>query len=113
YYAQGGQTWERMMLSKARRVAGDAALASEFIEMIQPFLYPRSLAERSVREVAEMKQRTENEVVNAGEIDRNDKRGRGGLREIEFIAQTIQLLNAAPIPFLQHPPTLPTPDELV
>src|SRR5438093_5564121 len=113
YYALWGQTWERMMLSKARRVAGDAALASEFIEMIQPFRYPRSLAERSVREVAEMKQRTENEVVKAGEIDRNVKLGRGGIREIEFIAQTLQLLNAGRIPFLQNPQTLPTLEKLV
>ncbi|TMP98197.1 MAG: bifunctional [glutamate--ammonia ligase]-adenylyl-L-tyrosine phosphorylase/[glutamate--ammonia-ligase] adenylyltransferase, partial [Verrucomicrobia bacterium] len=113
YYAQWGQTWERMMLIKARRVAGDDALASEFTEMVQPFRYPRSLAERIVREVAEMKQRTENEVLKAGEIDRNVKLGRGGIREIEFIAQTFQLLNAGRIPFLQNPQTLPTLEKLV
>src|SRR2546430_2205810 len=45
YYAQWGQTWERMMLIKARRVAGDESLASEFFEMVQPFRYPRSLGE--------------------------------------------------------------------
>ena len=45
YYAQWGQTWERMMLIKARGVAGDAALAAEFLEMIQPFRYPRSINE--------------------------------------------------------------------
>src|SRR5439155_23833844 len=49
----------------------------------------------------------------AGEIDRNVKLGRGGIREIEFIAQTIQLLNAGRIPFLQNPQTLPTLDKLV
>ena len=113
YYSQWGQTWERMMLIKARRVAGDEALASEFIEMIQPFRYPRSLAEHIVREVGEMKQRTENEVVKAGEIDRNVKLGRGGIREIEFVAQTLQLLNAGRIPFLQNPQTLPTLEKLV
>ncbi len=113
HYAQWGQTWERMMLIKARRVAGDDALASEFLEMIQSFRYPRSLAERIVREVAEMKQRTENEVVKAGEIERNVKLGRGGIREIEFIAQTLQLLNAGRMPFLQNPQTLPTLEKLV
>src|SRR5207253_6569589 len=41
YYAQWGQTWERMMLIKARRVAGDKSLASEFFEMVQQFRYPR------------------------------------------------------------------------
>jgi [glutamine synthetase] adenylyltransferase / [glutamine synthetase]-adenylyl-L-tyrosine phosphorylase len=113
YYAQWGQTWERMMLVKARRVAGDESLSSEFLEMIQPFRYPRSLAERILREIAEMKERTENEVVKAGEIDRNVKLGRGGIREIEFIAQTCQLLNAGRMPFLQNPQTLPALEKLV
>src|SRR5206468_4367340 len=89
YYAQWGQTWERMMLIKTRRVAGDPALASEFFEMVQPFRYPRSLGERILREVAETKQRIEDSVVKAGEVDRNVKLGRGGIREIEFIAQTL------------------------
>ena len=45
YYAQWGQTWERMMLIKARGVAGDEGLAAEFLEMIQPFRFP-AFAER-------------------------------------------------------------------
>ncbi|MGH7973415.1 MAG: hypothetical protein ACREIC_32260, partial [Limisphaerales bacterium] len=45
YYAQWGQTWERMMLIKARGVAGDETLAAEFLELIQPFRYPRSINE--------------------------------------------------------------------
>lgn len=113
YYAQWGQTWERMMLIKARVVAGDEDLASEFLETIQPFRYPRSLGERVVREIAAMKQRIETEVVKAGEIDRNVKLGRGGIREIEFVAQTLQLLHAGRIPFLQDPQTLPTLQKLV
>jgi glutamate-ammonia-ligase adenylyltransferase len=112
YYAQWGQTWERMMLIKARRVAGDESLASEFLEMIQPFRYPRSLGERVLREVSDTKERIENELVKAGEIDRNVKLGRGGIREIEFIAQALQLLNAGRLPFLQHPQTLPTLEKL-
>jgi glutamate-ammonia-ligase adenylyltransferase len=113
YYAQWGQTWERMMLIKARCVAGDAALASEFLEMIQPFRYPRSLSERVLPEIAAMKQRIETEVVKSGEIDRNVKLGRGGIREIEFIVQTLQLLHAGRIPFLQDSQTLPTLQKLV
>lgn len=113
FYAQWGQTWERMMLIKARRVTGDAGLATEFLEMIQPFRYPRSLNERTLREIAEMKDRIENEVVKSGELDRNVKLGRGGIREIEFIAQTLQLLNAGRTPFLQSPHTLPTLEKLV
>ena len=71
YYAQWGQTWERMMLIKARHVAGDVALSAEFLEMIQTFRYPRSVGEWIVHEVAATKQRIESQVVKAGEIDRN------------------------------------------
>ncbi len=112
FYAQWGQTWERMMLIKARCVAGDAALAGEFMEMIQPFRYPRSLSEGALREIAAMKARIENEVVRSGEMDRNVKLGRGGIREIEFVVQTAQLLNAGRIPFLQGAQTLPTLQKL-
>jgi [glutamine synthetase] adenylyltransferase / [glutamine synthetase]-adenylyl-L-tyrosine phosphorylase len=107
YYAQWGQTWERMMLIKTRGVAGDAVLAAEFLEMVQAFRYPRSINESVLREVAAMKDRIENEVVKAGELDRNVKLGRGGIREIEFIAQSQQLLRAGRQPFLQGAQTLP------
>jgi len=113
YYAQWGQTWERMMLIKVRRVAGALALASEFFEMIQPFRYPRSLGEGILREVAATKQRIEDKVVKPGEVDRNVKLGRGGFREIEFVAQTLQLLNGGRIPFLQQAQTLPALEKLV
>jgi glutamate-ammonia-ligase adenylyltransferase len=112
YYAQWGQTWERMMLIKARRVAGDASLAGEFLEMIQPFRYPRSLGEGALREIAAMKRRIESEVVRAGELGRNVKLGRGGIREIEFIVQTAQVLHAGRTPFLQGSQTLPLLDKL-
>ncbi len=113
YYAQWGQTWERMMLIKARPVAGDAELGAEFLDMVQSFRYPRSLGERTLPEIAAMKQRIENEVVKVGEMERNVKLGRGGIREIEFIAQTQQLLHAGRTPFLQGAQTLPTLQKLV
>jgi glutamate-ammonia-ligase adenylyltransferase len=106
YYAQWGQTWERMMLIKARHVAGGAALGTEFLEMTQSFRYPRSLNPRTMREVAAVKKRIENEVVKQGELERNVKLGRGGIREIEFVAQTLQLLHAGRLPFLQDTGTM-------
>ena len=112
YYAQWGQTWERMMLIKARFVAGDAALAAEFIEMVQPFRYPGSIASGVLREVAAMKDRIENEVVRSGELERNVKLGRGGIREVEFVAQALQLLHAGKQPFLQTAQTLPCLEKL-
>ena len=113
YYAQWGQTWERMMLIKARCVAGDESLAGEFLETVQPFRYPRSLSEGVLREIAAMKERTENEIVKSGEIDRNVKLGRGGIREIEFVAQTLQLLHGGRVPFVQGRQTLPVLQKLV
>jgi glutamate-ammonia-ligase adenylyltransferase len=113
FYAQWGQTWERMMLIKARGVAGDLSLAAEFLEMVQPFRYPRSINQDALREIGAMKTRIESEVVKPGELERNVKLGRGGIREIEFIAQSLQLLHAGRQPFLQGPQTLPTLAKLV
>lgn len=112
YYAQWGQTWERMMLIKVRKIAGDDGLASEFLEMIQPFRYPRSISPEILREIAATKERIEKEVVRAGELDRNVKLGRGGIREIEFIAQSLQVLHAGRSPFLQISQTLPSLEKL-
>jgi glutamate-ammonia-ligase adenylyltransferase len=112
YYAQWGQTWERMMLIKARKVTGDAALATEFLEMIQPFRFPRSVSLEILREIAATKDRIENEVVRAGELERNVKLGRGGIREIEFIVQSLQVLHAGRSPFLQISQTLPCLEKL-
>ncbi|HVV01327.1 MAG TPA: hypothetical protein VHH88_08175, partial [Verrucomicrobiae bacterium] len=113
YYAQWGQTWERMMLIKARGVAGDVALAGEFLEMVQPFRYPRSMSAGVPREVAEMKERIENEVVRRGDLEWNVKLGRGGIREVEFAAQCLQLLHAGRQPFLQGARTLPCLEKLL
>jgi [glutamine synthetase] adenylyltransferase / [glutamine synthetase]-adenylyl-L-tyrosine phosphorylase len=106
YYAQWGQTWERMMLIKARGVAGDATLAAEFLELVQPFRYPRSINESLLQEVAAVKARIEHEVLKADELERNVKLGRGGIREIEFVAQALQVWHAGRQPFLQGAQTL-------
>ena len=96
-----------MMLIKARPVAGDTVLGAEFVEMVQSFRYPRSLSQRTLREVAAVKKRIEKEIVKAGELERNVKLGRGGIREIEFIVQTLQILHAGRAPFLQGASTVP------
>lgn len=112
YYAQWGQTWERMMLIKTRHVAGDKVLAAEFIEMIQPFRFPHFINERVLNEVTAVKDRIEREVVGADELARNVKLGRGGIREIEFVVQSLQVLHAGRSPFLQISQTLPCLDKL-
>jgi len=112
YYAQWGQTWERLMLIKARLVAGDRNLAAEFLETIQSFRYPRVINQNVLREIAATKDRIESEIVGAEELERNVKLGRGGIREIEFVAQSLQLLHAGKMPFLQGSQTLPALEKL-
>jgi glutamate-ammonia-ligase adenylyltransferase len=106
FYAQWGQTWERMMLIKSRCVAGDQTLGAEFVETIQTFRYPRSLGVGALREIAAMKLRLETDVVKPGDLERDVKRGRGGIREIEFVVQSLQLMHAGHQPFLQDSQTL-------
>ena len=60
-----------------------------------------------LREVAAVKDRIEREVVRAEELERNVKLGRGGIREIEFVVQSLQILHAGRLPFLQTAQTLP------
>jgi len=107
YYAEWGQTWERMMLIKARRAAGDEGLAGEFLELIQPFRFPPLVSQNILRETAAVKERIDKEVVGAEALERNVKLGRGGIREVEFLVQSLQVLHAGRLPFLQIPQTLP------
>lgn len=112
FYAEWGQTWERMMLLKARCVAGDPRLGGEFLEVVQPFRFPRSLGVGMPREMSEMKARIERDVVRTGELERNIKLGRGGIREVEFVAQALQVMHGGRNPFLQTHQTLVALDKL-
>ena len=112
YYAAAGQTWERMALIKARPVAGDLALGAELLEGLHAFRYPRHPPPSLLAEVAVMKTRTEQEIAGTRTLTRDVKSGRGGIREIEFIAQAFQLLHAGRYPFLQTHATTAALDQL-
>jgi len=106
YYAAYGETWERMALMKARAVAGDPELGYEFHRAFQGFSYPASVPQSVLDEIARLKERIEREVVGPDRVTRHVKLGRGGIREIEFIVQTFQLLQGARFPTLQQASTL-------
>lgn len=106
YYAAFGETWERMALGKARVVAGDEELGYEFFQRHQAFIYPRTVGAEMIGEVARIKARIEREIVGTANLDRNVKLGRGGIREIEFVCQSLQLLHGARHAFLQERQTL-------
>lgn len=101
YYASQGQTWERLAWLKARPVAGDFALGGELLESLQSFRYPRHPPSSLLAEIAAMKTRTEREIVRAEDPGNDLKRGAGGIREVEFIVQSFQVLHAGRYPFLQ------------
>jgi [glutamine synthetase] adenylyltransferase / [glutamine synthetase]-adenylyl-L-tyrosine phosphorylase len=102
YYAGFGETWERLALIKARGIGGSRELAYEFLRQHQPFIYPRSATPDLLDEIAGIKRRIERDIVGADKLERDVKLGRGGIREIEFIVQTLQLIHGARHPFLQE-----------
>ena len=106
YYAGFGETWERLALIKARGIGGSRELAYEFLRQHQPFIYPKSASPDLLDEIASIKRRIERDIVGADKLERDVKLGRGGIREIEFIVQTLQLMHGARHPFLQEPAML-------
>jgi [glutamine synthetase] adenylyltransferase / [glutamine synthetase]-adenylyl-L-tyrosine phosphorylase len=108
YYAGFGETWERMALIKARGVAGSEELSYEFCHRLQPFIFPRALSPDVFDEISAIKTRIERDIVGHEDLKRNVKLGYGGIREIEFVVQTFQLLHGARHAFLQDRSTLKT-----
>lgn len=106
YYSGFGETWERLALIKARGIAGSRELAYEFLQQHQAFIYPRSATPDLLDEIASIKHRIERDLVGTQNLERDVKLGRGGIREIEFIVQTLQFVHGARHPFLQDPSTL-------
>src|SRR5437764_2386180 len=106
YYAGFGETWERLALIKARGIGGSRELAYEFLRQHQPFIYPRSPTPDLLDEIANIKRRIERDVVGQEKLTRDVKLGRGGIREIEFVVQTLQFIHGARQTFLQETSTL-------
>lgn len=91
YYSTRIETWERLALLKARRVAGDPLLGGTLLEMAQTFIYSRPFDREAVADVRNMKRRSEQRAMAARRRGRNVKLGAGGIREIELIAQALQV----------------------
>src|SRR5260370_12791053 len=106
YYAGFGETWERIALIKARGIAGSRELAYEFLRQHQPFIYPHSPTPDLLDEVANIKRRIEREALGTDELDRDVKLGRGGIREVEFVVQTLQFIHGGRHAFLQETSTM-------
>lgn len=106
YYATQAATWERQALIKARAVAGDRALGAAFVEMVAPFVYPEELASQAIDEVRQVKVRLEEYVRARGKERTEVKRGRGGIRDVEFAVQLLQIVHGRRDERLREPNTL-------
>ena len=93
YYERWARPWEFQALLKARAIAGDESLGAEFIDLVRPFVYPERLSPDAVREIRDLKARAERAIAARGLVNREVKRGPGGLRDIEFAVQLLQLVH--------------------
>lgn len=93
YYESFGAEWERQALIRLRHVAGAPEAAHAFEAGIEPFVYRRAISPDTLGAVREMKHRIERERRSAGrDIEHDLKEGPGGIRDIEFMTQALQLL---------------------
>ena len=106
YYQTAGRTWERQALIKCRAIAGDADLGHDFLGAITPFVYRRYLGASEIGEIKAMKRRIEQRTVSAGTAGVEVKTGHGGIRDVEFVVQFLQLLHGGEHPEVRHANTL-------
>ena len=102
YYVTRGRTWERQALIKCRPVAGDLELGQTFCDEIQPFVYRRFLGAAEIAEIKSLKRRIEQRTLSAGTAEVEVKTGHGGIRDIEFVVQFLQLLHGGEYPEVRH-----------
>ncbi len=93
YWQRWAKTWEFQALIKARPVAGDDELGRDFLLAAEPFVWPRELDPDVVREIREMKGRVEQKPEVRRHGERQVKLGPGGLRDIEFAVQLLQIVH--------------------
>jgi glutamate-ammonia-ligase adenylyltransferase len=106
YYTRWAKTWEFQALLKARPIAGDAQLGAEFTRMVEPFVWPERLADGAVTEIQRMKTVVERSAPVRSAGARQLKLAPGGLRDIEFAVQLLQLVHGRADAALRTPNTL-------
>ncbi|MGW4116835.1 bifunctional [glutamine synthetase] adenylyltransferase/[glutamine synthetase]-adenylyl-L-tyrosine phosphorylase [Actinosynnema sp. NPDC004786] len=108
YYAQWAELWEAQALLRARVIGGDADLGARFIGMIDPVRYPaKGLDANAVREIRRIKARVEAERLPRGaDPSTHTKLGRGGLADVEWTVQLLQLQHSFEVPGLRTPSTV-------
>ena len=106
YWDRWAQTWEFQALLKARAVAGDPVLGREFDELAATQVWGRPFGADDLGQIRRLKARAEEAVSRRLLTDRELKRGKGGIRDIEFAVQLLQLVHGRNDPALRAPSTL-------
>jgi glutamate-ammonia-ligase adenylyltransferase len=121
YYDSMGRTWERQALIKVRPVAGNTRLGDEFVRAIEPFVYRKYLSVAEINEIKALKRRIEQKtsplalppphgaegrVRGKADSGKEVKTGHGGIRDVEFTIQFLQLLNGGDLPEVRQRNTL-------
>lgn len=105
YYHRWAQTWEYQALLKARPMAGDFDLGIEFVTAVSPLVWQASSRPNFVTDVQAMRERV-TDLLPAKEADRELKLGRGGLRDVEFAVQLLQMVHGRVDDLVRNPNTL-------
>ncbi|WP_030019826.1 bifunctional [glutamine synthetase] adenylyltransferase/[glutamine synthetase]-adenylyl-L-tyrosine phosphorylase [Streptomyces monomycini] len=105
YYERWAKTWEFQALLKARPMAGDEELGKEYVAAVTPLVWQVSERENFVTDVRQMRRRVV-ENIPAAQVDRELKLGPGGLRDVEFAVQLLQLVHGRSDGTLHSPSTL-------
>nr|WP_305040955.1 bifunctional [glutamate--ammonia ligase]-adenylyl-L-tyrosine phosphorylase/[glutamate--ammonia-ligase] adenylyltransferase [Geobacter sp. SVR] len=113
YYESWGQSWERTAMLKGRPVAGSLELGEQLLRTLHPFIYRKYLDYNLIEDMKTMKQKIDASLTRSREGETNLKLGRGGIREIEFFIQALQLVYAGKNPKLRERNSLKALDTLL
>ena len=105
YYHRWAQTWEYQALLKARPMAGDFELGTEFVDAVSPLIWQASSRPNFISDVQAMRERV-TDLLPAKDADRELKLGRGGLRDVEFAVQLLQMVHGRTDDLVRSPNTL-------
>lgn len=106
YYENRGRTWERQAFLKARVIAGDNTLGATFLQRLEPWIHQKYLSHFQIESIRTLKRKIEQRSAHDG-VDQHDiKTGHGGIRDVEFAIQFLQLLHAANQPSIRTGNTL-------
>ena len=111
YYNRWAQSWEYQALLKARLMAGDERIGNAFVESVAPFVWEAAGREGFIESVQAMRERVA-ELIPAKEAERELKLGRGGLRDVEFAVQLLQMVHGRSDDMVRSPNTLQALDQL-